>query len=200
MSPFDSPRIVDDFFDSTEFESIACFFNDIDWRFGWGSNTAGESLRHWNKHFAGGGKSARTPCDVELAENINCGPVVDAWKSIKDKLLPGHSLLRCYANAHTFGLDGTIHRDNPKDIPAVTTILYCHRMWPLPWGGETVFYDVENSLIRSAVFSKPGRVVQFYGSEPHAAKSPSRVCRELRITLVFKSIHIDDLKKLDFFD
>jgi SM-20-related protein len=194
VNALETPLVIDGMFNADHLERLAKLFDETGWKFGWGSNTIGESVRHWNKHFAGGGKTSRTPCDLELLENENAKPISDTWIQIRDKLLPGHSLVRCYANAHTFGLDGSIHRDNPKEVNAVTTILYCHRLWPLPWGGETVFYDVDTMNIKAAVFPNPGRLALFSGSVPHAARSPGRVCRELRISLVFKSMSSEDLQ------
>lgn len=192
MNSVEYPVVLDGMLDESLFEEVAELLRTTSWKFGWHSaNTPGESLMHWNKHIAGGGKDSRTSCEQELIDNEEIQCISQVWKSIKEKLLPEHSLVRCYANAHTFGLDGTIHRDNPPDVDMVTTIIYCHRVWPLPWGGETQFYDTSFDNIRSSVFPKPGRLVMFPGSVPHVAKSPSRVCRELRISLVFKSMVLD---------
>lgn len=197
MNVDEAPMVYDGLFEEKYFDELTQFFFDTSWKFGWRSNTIGDSLLHWNKHIAGGGKNSREPCDTDLLSQIDAGPVARAWATIKEALLPDHSLIRCYGNAHTFGLDGTIHRDNPKDIPMVTTLVYCHRIWPLPWGGETLFYSDDCENINATIFPKPGRVVVFPGSIPHAAKSPSRVCKEPRISLVFKSIRTHDLYKMD---
>lgn len=188
-----SPTYIDGFLPGEDFERLATFFQDTTWKFGWGSNTIGESYLYWNRHFAGEGKSTMASCEEELHSNVAAQPVRDTWRMLKEKVLPNHTLIRCYANAHTFGLDGTIHRDNNVDVDATTTIIYCHRLWPLPWGGEIIFYNDDNDGIINAVIPKPGRVVIFKGSVPHAAKSPARVCRGLRISLVFKSLCRHDL-------
>jgi SM-20-related protein len=192
-----SPLIIDEFIDEETFELVAQMFQEASWKFGWRSNTVGDASMHWNKHFAGGGKSTRRPCDDELASNGDARPVWHIWTTIKEKLLPEHVLLRCYGNAHTFGLDGSIHKDNPDDVNMVTTLVYCHRLWPLPWGGETLFYSDDCENIDTIVFPKPGRLVVFPGNIPHAARSPTRVCRDLRISLVFKSIKSHELHSID---
>lgn len=189
MSSYRLPKVVDEFFPASTFDDITHLFHECTWKFGWGSNAIGEAYVHWNRHFAGGGKSSLSCCEEELFGDIYARPIAEAWKNIRDKLLPsGHKLVRCYANSHTFGLDGTIHRDNPDDIEALTTIVYSHRLWPTSWGGETMFYSDDGSDVIASVFPKPGRIAVFQGSVPHSAKSPSRVCKGLRISLVFKSI------------
>jgi SM-20-related protein len=188
MSDFKNPVVIDDFLREELFQKIVHWLQHTSWKFGWHSNTMGEAPLYWNKHIAGGGKSSRDACDDELLLDESVEAIAEAWSTIRDKFLPGHSLVRCYANAHTFGLDGTIHRDNPKEVEMVTTLLYCHPIWPLAWGGETLFYDDDCINIEKAVFPKPARIVIFPGSMLHAAKSPARVCRELRISLVFKSM------------
>jgi SM-20-related protein len=193
MNALEMPVVIDDFLDPQLFDRLAQLFQDTSWKFGWRSNTVGDSLLHWNKHIAGGGKSSRTACDSELSAHEEGLPVAEAWAAIKEQFLQDHSLVRCYANAHTFGLDGSIHRDNPKDVPMVTTLVYCHRFWPLPWGGETLFYSDDCESITATTFPKPGRIAMFHGSMPHAARSPTRLCRELRVSLVFKSMKADAL-------
>lgn len=182
------PTYVDGLIPPLEFEQLTEYFLNTSWKFGWGSNTIGESFVHWNRHFAGGGKSTLESCEEELQSNVTAQPIAAVWKQIKADLLPGQTLIRCYANAHTFGLDGTIHRDNPVDVDATTTIVYCHPIWPVPWGGELMFYTNDVSAVQSAILPKPGRIAIFQGSVPHSAKSPARVCRGLRISLVFKSL------------
>lgn len=188
------PKIIDDALEELLFEEIAHILQNTSWKFGWRSaNSLGETLVHWNKHVAGGGKSSRLSCDEELNANMEVRPIADAWQILKKKYFPTHSLIRCYANAHTFGLDGSIHRDNSAEVAMTTTILYCHRLWPIPWGGELVFYDDCVESIVASVNPKPNRIVIFPGHMPHVAKSPSRVCRDLRISLVFKSMDINVL-------
>lgn len=150
----------------------------------------GDFNLHWNCHLAGGGLESRSPCDTELASNHDLSAINQLWLAVRDKLLPGHELIRCYANAHTFGLDGGIHRDNPPEENMITTVVYVHRQWPLPWGGETVFYCKKEEDIVATVIPKPARVAIFDGSIFHAARAPTRVCTELRMTLVFRSMVI----------
>ncbi len=197
MTCFEKPAVYDSILSESCFEELAQFFQDASWKFGWRSNTIGESLLHWNLHLAGGGKSSMHPCDDEIFSNDKLKPVAELWREIKNTLLPDHLLVRCYGNAHTFGLDGTIHRDNKKSVPLVTTLIYCHRLWPLAWGGEIIFYNDACDSIDKVVHPKPGRLVLFDGATPHVAKSPTRICRDLRISLVFKSINKHDLLQMD---
>lgn len=184
----DCPVIMDDFVEPDAFEEIVDLLHQGSWKFGWKSNVAGESFLHWHRHLAGGTKSSRTSCDDELAGAPELDSIHRLWSEIKDRLLPGHVLVRCYANAHTFGLEGSIHRDNPPGDEMVTTMLYAHRLWPVPWGGETVFYSEGCDSIVASIMPKPRRLTIFRGCIQHMARAPSRQCREMRVTLVFKSM------------
>ncbi len=41
-------------------------------------------------------------------------PIAALWAQLQDRVLPGHALVRCYANAHTFGIEGYPHVDSRK--------------------------------------------------------------------------------------
>jgi len=187
MKLYPAPTTVKDYLTVSEFERVSAFFLEVEWKFGWRSNLAGECILHWNKHFAGGGKSSMTSCDLELMEHADFGAISTVWNTLKTSLLTGHTLVRCYGNAHTFGLEGGLHRDNPQEIEMTTTILYVHRQWPVPWGGELVLYSENCEDVDATIIPLPNLLVSFEGSQRHVAKSPSRLCAQLRMSLIFKS-------------
>ena len=120
-----------------------------------------------------------------LLEDTSLEPIRDLWLKLKDDTLNGHSLVRCYANAHTFGVEGYPHTDSR--LPGnYTTIVYINPIWKPEWAGETVFIN-DLGDITQAVLPKPGRMVVFDGRVMHAARGLSRVCPAMRATLMFKT-------------
>jgi SM-20-related protein len=182
------PRVIDDFFDSGTFSELNDYFIKTKWSYGWKSNASSDVYVHWHAHIAGGTRTSRNVCEDELANDLSATMIHRIWEQLRQEFLAGHKLLRVYANAHTFGLEGGIHRDNAPGENIVTTLVYAHALWPVPWGGETVFYSQDHEQIVASVLPRPGRVVIFHGGIPHAARAPSRESRALRVTLVFKSI------------
>jgi SM-20-related protein len=74
------------------------------------------------------------------------------------------TVIRQYANGHTYGLGGRTHAD---------------------WGGETVFHRT-NGDIALAVLPKPKRAILFDARIPHEGRAPSRNFGGLRVTIAFK--------------
>lgn len=97
----------------------------------------------------------------ELETNPELDPLYQIWLKLKIDYLHGHSLVRCYANAHTYGIEGDIHVDS--DHPGnYTTICYIVPQWQVDWAGETI---IVNDLgdIAHAVIPKPNRIMIFDG-------------------------------------
>ena len=117
-----------------------------------------------------------------------------AWNFIKAMHLKDHVLLRCYANAHTFGIEGYPHTDSKRDQDT-TVVMYMNKNWKREWGGETVVYDGHH--IVTAAIPAFNRAVVFKGDQYHCARSVSRTCPELRKTIMFKCAKIDADPKRD---
>jgi SM-20-related protein len=110
------------------------------------------------------------------------------WSALSDRCeaLTGGplSVLRQYANGHTYGLGGRTHVDDPR--PGHYTLLY----YPMPawdpgWGGETVFHKKNGEIVLS-LLPKRNRAVLFDARIPHEGRAPSRDYGGLRVTLAFK--------------
>jgi hypothetical protein len=99
----------------------------------------------------------------------------------------GHEPLRAYGNGHTFGCEGYIHVDNRDTDNYFSTIIYTNPDWKAPWGGETLFYTLDEKDIIKAAAALPFRIVSFPGHIPHKANAPARDCPHFRSALVFKS-------------
>jgi hypothetical protein len=65
-------------------------------------------------------------------------------------------------------------------------VIYLNKTWEAQWGGETTFYNASKTEIVNAILPKYGRAVTFPGTVPHCARSLSRICAEVRTTLMFK--------------
>lgn len=156
------------------------------WAYGWKSVRDHDRYGFWHAHFAGGDEETQSSCAAQLAANAAAAPVQALWQVLAGGLLQGHEPLRVYANGHTYGVEGYVHTDSERE-DHYTAIYYAHPVWDANWSGETVFLSRRSGQITTAVLPEPGRVVLFAGATPHVARSPSRECPELRISIVFKT-------------
>ena len=100
------------------------------------------------------------------------------------KVPPYESLPNVYTNLLRSGDRPKAHVDNvsPKNR---TVMFYLNDEWNRDWGGETIFYDL-NDEITKAVLPKPGRVVSFDGRIPHSARPPLTAAHRPRYITVMK--------------
>ena len=163
----------------------AHFEREVFWTFGWPSNRETVVFGHWNHDFLRTRRSNQEDAEHLLFEDPGLRPLREVWQRLKADRFPGHSLVRCYANAHTFGVEGYPHTDSR--LPGnYTAILYLNPIWVPEWAGETVFFNDEGEISK-AVLPKPGRLVVFDGRVLHAARGLSRICPAMRVTLMFKT-------------
>ncbi|MBN8885149.1 MAG: hypothetical protein J0I77_05475 [Rudaea sp.] len=133
--------------------------------------------------------SARTSPARFWKMDLDGHPVFDEiWRQLRARCeaLAGHKLrvVRQYANGHTFGLGGALHRDDGRS-GTFTLLFYPHPEWKLEWEGETVFHRADGEIaLASRVV--PNRAVFFDSRIFHAGRAPSRHCPELRVTVAFK--------------
>ncbi|MFJ7885573.1 2OG-Fe(II) oxygenase [Pseudomonas sp. NPDC096917] len=158
------------------------------WRYNWPNYEALPFIRPcWHVFIAGKARPQGQSSLEELKSNQPWCFLNGGW----ERFLSLHTfktiLLGVCANGQTFGQDTIIHRDN-KVNPGLTMIVFCNEYWPTSWGGELVFYDDAKENIIKAVLPKSRRVVVCDGRIPHAARSPSVKCDQLRMTLAFKTI------------
>jgi SM-20-related protein len=183
----------DNFLEPEMHKQVYEFVRQPGWRFGWKSDENFDRYAFWHKHFAGavypdtrpmGGAERQYDCADELKSSA---PLLHAfWCALEQATLAGHTLVRCYANGHPYGSEGTLHLDSQTE-GTFTSIYYPHDKWSPNWGGETVFFNKERTDILAAVYPKPNRFLTFDGTIYHVARGVSRVCPVLRITLMFKT-------------
>lgn len=157
------------------------------WRYGWKARSEQSAYGFWHCHFGGDDGEEQKDCIHDLFGRPLVKPLLDLWRMLEAGPLRGHTAVRIYANAHTFGGDGHLHLDH-KSPGNYTTIYYAHPLWAPNWAGETVFFNAKEDDIIKAVYPRPGRLVHFPGTIPHAARSPGRECPTLRAVLVIKTI------------
>jgi len=179
--------IMDDVLPTRQCATLHDFLHEAAWRFGWKSASKTDQFSFWHAHFAGHRKAKKEkeyPCADELATTAPL--VFEMWEHLHDTVFAGHTLVRCYANAHSYGTDGTIHTDSKK-ADSHTAVYYPHDEWLPNWAGETVIFNDDRSDIIAAVYPRPNRMAIFRGNSPHVARGVSRTCPVLRITLMFKT-------------
>lgn len=159
--------------------------NEARWEFGSLSDREGLSFGHWNQEILQTKPRNQQDKQSLLALNPLYQPVYQLWKLIQDRWLPEHKLVRCYVNAHTYGIEGYPHTDS-RSPGHFTALIYLNKIWCPEWAGETVFFNHTGDIVQS-VIPRYGRLVIFDGRIPHAARSLSRRCGELRQTLVLKT-------------
>jgi len=155
------------------------------WNYGWKSNPT-VAYSHWNMGFSQRMRENGIDISSELI-----GPVADAWNYIKTLHFPDHSLLRCYANGHTYGVEGYPHTDSLR-LADKTLIVYMNNLWKREWGGETLIYNNDN--IVHAELPRRNKALVFPGHMWHTSRGVTRICPELRISLMFKIV---DNKNVD---
>jgi hypothetical protein len=172
-----SIRQIEQVFPDQLADAVESFVAGAPFKYGWPSNK-NLGYSHWNYTIAPG--SAFN--GLEIAHMLP-EPIRSAWNYIQEHYTGEQTLIRCYANAHTFGVEGYPHTDSIREHDK-TIVVYMNREWRREWGGETMLYDGDR--IEHAELPKFNKGLVFNGNQYHTARSVSRICPELRRTLMFK--------------
>ena len=144
--------------------------SDSNWRFGHGSVVKNDRLvgfPFWR---------------MDLKENEFFSRYL--LNMIEEKTNQHYELYDVYANGHTFGTNGSFHRDW-HDQQGRTFLFYANASWSVEWGGKTVFdFGGEYHFH----LPKPNSAILFPGLIPHAAEGTSRLFTGLRTTIAWKLI------------
>ena len=161
------------------------------WSWGYRSHKSQmrRSIPKWSIFFGGPSREGNSCYDCEHELD---GLILDVWKYIKVYLDPEDVLVRCYANAQTYGQDQRLHTDDPLDT-SKTIILYVNQSWNVDWGGETIIWDREKRLITDSILPKFKSMLGFPGNVWHGVRPVSQYCDSLRMTLMFKTRNIKDV-------
>jgi Rps23 Pro-64 3,4-dihydroxylase Tpa1-like proline 4-hydroxylase len=178
---------VDDMLPSELWDRLSGYFkNRAAFRYGWYSNKDVSEFAHWHIDFLNKSGAEQKNFEDILYRQPDFAVIAEVWTHLKETYLRGHALVRCYANAHTYGVEGYVHPDTkyPKNF---TTLLYIVPEWKAEWAGETVFFNDLGEIV-AGVLPKPNKGVIFDGRQLHAARALSRDCPALRVTLMFKTV------------
>lgn len=171
-------------------DKCKAYLETANWTYGWPSNRE-MPFGHWNVDLTN--SAAENTVDITGKLPKEC--FKNLWDDVNEVMFGGKAtLVRCYANRHTFGTEGYIHTDTEREGD-VTCVVYMNNNWNVNWGGETVLYNADKTDIVKSVIPKYGRGLAFAGNIPHCAKPLSRVCPAVRTTLMFKVLV--DLPKID---
>lgn len=177
---------TDDLLNEQELAAVQKYFQEnVFWKYGWQSANDKMSFGHWNHDLLKTHSSNQDECEHILQSNPVWVPINTVWRKLKASFLQHHQLVRCYANAHTYGVEGYPHVDSRRS-GNFTAILYINPIWKPEWAGETVFFD-EHQDIAQSVMPKPGRLIIFDNRIMHAARGVTRICPSIRVTLMFKT-------------
>jgi hypothetical protein len=123
--------------------------------------------------------------------NINENTVlIKLWDIVKEKLPQDSILHKAYVNAHTYGVEDSIHVDDPFDVLGNTVIVYLCANWYPEWFGQTLFFksvDKHNNEIIHSVVPKYNRFIVFDKDLPHCVSPLSRKFTGVRLTCMFKT-------------
>ncbi len=176
----------DNFLDAPAWDALSDYFkNTATFKYGWYSAKEVSEFTHWYIDFLNQSSANQDNYEHVLYGNPAYKVIADVWTKLKAFHLLGHSLVRCYAHAHTYGVEGAPHTDSQID-GNFTTIIYVNPEWKSEWAGETVFFNPAGELTQ-AILPKPNRMITFDGTQLHAVRALARICPALRITLMFKT-------------
>lgn len=180
-------QAIDNFLPPDEHQAVWAFLCEGGWSFG--AYSKDDGAKYFYKHFAGFRKTGaedRAPSQIE--DELKAHPLLHAvWSRLTAGAFAGHQLSRCYANGMPPGTEGGLHLDS--NLPShLTAIYYPHMAWDADLAGETLFYNATRDEVLAAVYPKPNRMVIFPGTIPHVARPISTRARDMRITLMFKTI------------
>lgn len=186
MDEANAITVNDTFVTPVLMEQIQQFFErSVRWSYGWESAANDAPFCHWNHDFLKTSRRNAEDSQMLLFLQDDHAILQEIWMKLRDGPLRGHVLLRCYANAHTYGTEGYPHLD-ARQPDFFTTIFYVNPVWKPDWAGETVFFNADRDIAK-AVLPKPGRLVIFPGNILHVARGLSRACPAMRVTLMFKT-------------
>jgi len=165
-------NVFDNFLEHHVAELIDLQMREVHWKYDYDSKPKG-TQKHW--HVFCGHKIDVVPDEYNF--------IFPIWEKIRATCNGNVELERVYLNAHTFGIEPHVHRDDGD----VTMIYYPRLDWKEEWGGGTAIYNNEVTEIDRHFVNKGNRLIMFDANLPHQAQPISRECYQLRTCVVFKT-------------
>lgn len=164
----------------------------------WGHVSKNGSIPHWSRYF-GEEYLERVEVDSTSGQVLEEKPIMSgelqldnptiqkAWDFIKKKYFEEDDILsRCYANASTHGIDNKVHQDSPNN-GSKTLICFINPTWEIDHGGETIIWNPEKAEIEHSEAVRFNNALLIPGYCWHGARSVTQYCKEIRVTLMFKT-------------
>jgi len=161
------------------------FHENKEWKTGWHSSSKRDPDQwHWHRSIW----QDKSNMPEILEQEMNDDPQIkNLWEKtnqrLKDVFKQSFVPVRAYANAHTYGLDGGIHKDDGD----VTAIYYPAQDWDPEWEGGTGLFTENGDCIRYCRY-RFNRLLAFPAKTLHKAMPLSKKCTRLRTVIVFKCI------------
>ena len=155
---------------------------DFPWHWHYKANK-NEPDRHW--HTLAGH-------DEEEIRKNEFDFILPLWETINNmKDIPKIKIVRAYFNAHTTGVEPSIHQDDGE----LTIIYYPNLKWNVNYGGGTTVYDgnlkqgdyLSNIDKGTLIPYKGNRLIGFTANLHHQAMPVTKKCFMLRTCIVFKT-------------
>lgn len=122
-------------------------------------------------------------------DSLTLPPLFESlWLEVSKKVPFNHRLIRAYVNAHKYGDEDNIHRDEIHIDEGATIIVYLCHEWRPSWFGPTLFFKEKDTGLEIvySVLPKPNRFVVFNKDIPHCVAPISRRFNGVRYTCMFK--------------
>lgn len=163
------------------------FAENVRWQFGWPQGLS-DPFSHWNIDFLGAPLKSQANVEAQLFAKPELAPIAAVWQALKNGPMRGHYLLRCYANAHTYGVEGYPHTDivDATQVDNYTAVVYLNPIWKKEWAGELVMFNPAGDSL-CGILPRAGRAALIPGDVVHAARGVSRQCPAVRVCVAFKS-------------
>ena len=175
--------IINDFLQENDYKNITYNLCNSSYRSESKSSLKVDPHGHWVLNFVSGENSTSDNIK-DIFSFIKYDDIKNVWTYIQKKYnLEDKILLRCYSNAYTYGTEGYPHTDSQRK-DEWTIVLFMNDEWSINWAGELVFFS--NDEIIKAVLPKKNTAVIFPSHMIHVARSVSRICYQVRRTLMFK--------------
>jgi hypothetical protein len=181
-------KVIDDFLPwNVALKFQQTFFDAMSWKPYWNKHLNETNTDAWNWHTAVGNDTVNIGQIDEKRFPVELDVLNLLWeqthKAIVDIQQVNHKMDRWYANSHTFGQEGPIHRDDGS----LTCLYYPTKDWIIDWEGGTSFYNEDiDDCIKYASY-KFNRMIIFDSNIPHRAMPVARNAYTLRTSVVFKT-------------
>src|SRR5262245_38222518 len=103
------------------------FAASVRWEYGWPQGPE-DPFSHWNVDFLEAALDNDQDLEDKLRGERALAPLSRIWDTLKEGPTYGHHLVRCYANAHTYGVEGHLHTDS-KRSDHHTVLIYLNPVW-----------------------------------------------------------------------